>query len=454
MSEKHFNDTLSYCSPAHGGWGIIRPCALIPGSYLLFVCPAACFRHGSLGAIQHGFKNQISFLYIDKADIVNGYDQVILDGIEELLEKVRTEIRVLFVYVSCLDDFIGTDVEKVLSKAGEKHPDILFRAGHMNPIASSTKLPPLVTTLHAMTSVLPAWKDSEQDDGVSFFGNFVEIPAESDVVSVLEGSGHPVRQLITSSSFEAYLEMSRSRTTLLTKPASAYAVENLRKRTDITRFDMFVSYDTEIITEQYIKLGELLGEDLLSPALPWKTEAETAIAEALKAVKKQGAICAEKTEIKENAETAETAEIAEKAGNSGDAEEMLPVYISDSAVVFPFQLALALIRYGFNVRRVYAQQVAGPDKPYYVRLAAEHPEVEIIQSDHPLMHIRRTERENAISIGEEAAYLTQSLHMVNLSEDEGMLGFYGVKRLMNMISESVGETADIRKMIEEYGGIV
>lgn len=46
-----FEKTLHYTSPGHGGWGIIRVAALIPESYLLFICPSACFRHGALGAI-------------------------------------------------------------------------------------------------------------------------------------------------------------------------------------------------------------------------------------------------------------------------------------------------------------------------------------------------------------------------------------------------------------------
>ena len=115
-----FDGNLCYCSPAHGGWGIIRVAALIPESYLLFVCPAACFRHGALGAIQHGYKNRISYLYIDQEDIVEGYDSLIEDGIDELLQRTKEKIKLLFVYVSCLDDFIGTDLDAVLEKIGKK----------------------------------------------------------------------------------------------------------------------------------------------------------------------------------------------------------------------------------------------------------------------------------------------------------------------------------------------
>lgn len=108
-----FEKTLHYTSPGHGGWGIIRVAALIPESYLLFICPSACFRHGALGAIQHGYKNRISYLYITPADIVEGYDRIIEEGTAELLEGTKEKIKVLFLFVSCLDDFIGTDLDMV-----------------------------------------------------------------------------------------------------------------------------------------------------------------------------------------------------------------------------------------------------------------------------------------------------------------------------------------------------
>ena len=82
---KLFNSTVHYCSPAHGGWGVVRVAMLVPESYQLFVCPSACGRHGALGAIEHGNKERLSYLYIDEADIVSGsYEDLILEGVDAL----------------------------------------------------------------------------------------------------------------------------------------------------------------------------------------------------------------------------------------------------------------------------------------------------------------------------------------------------------------------------------
>ena len=103
-------ESLHYCSPAHGGWGPIRMTQLVPESQLLFCCPSACFRHGALGAFQHGYKNRMAYLYLTREDIIRGYDDILLEGAEEYLCRLEGRLKVLFLFVSCLDDFIGTDL--------------------------------------------------------------------------------------------------------------------------------------------------------------------------------------------------------------------------------------------------------------------------------------------------------------------------------------------------------
>lgn len=411
-----FDGNLCYCSPAHGGWGIIRVAALIPESYLLFVCPAACFRHGALGAIQHGYKNRISYLYINQEDIVEGYDKLIEEGIDELLERARVSIKLLFVYVSCLDDFIGTDLDAVLTKVGKKYPDIVFRPGHMNPIASSTKLPPAITTYDSMLKALPI--HDSLDDGITLYGNFVEIPKENELITVLNEYGMNVRQIATCHDFEEYKLLSKSKYGILMKPLAKMGLANLEKQTGASHVTMLANYDLAGIRGQYLELENMLGLSLVDKMDLYERKAKIAIEKAVNAVKD------------------------------------LPVYVSDSATVFPCQLAVTLIKYGFNVKRIYAQDLVTFDQEAISWLQENCPEVEIIQADHPRMNIRETNEAYALSIGEEAAYLSNSRFVADISADEGMFGFNGVELLMNSIAEAMKEKADIRKLIEEYGGIV
>ena len=411
-----FAPDLCYCNPAHGGWGIIRVAALIPGSYLLFVCPSACFRHGALGAIQHNYKNRISYLYIDQEDIVNGYDDLILEGTEELLSRTKEDIRVLFIYVSCLDDFIGTDLDKVAQILEQRHPDILFRGGHMNPIAASTKMPPAVTTFDAMLSLLPSTK--ELDTGITFWGNFVGIPEENELVRVLKDRGHAVRQISSCRNFEEYCEMSRSSLSVVFKPFAKYALTRLEKRTGAQHISMPINYDLDQIEEEYRLLSAALEDDLSESLLPEKEAAAGEIRQAREAV--------------------------------GDTE----VFVSESATVFPCNLACALLKYGFNVTRVYLSEVVGPDQVWAEKLQQDYPHVRIIQSDSPNVVQRCEEETPALAVGEEAAYLSCAAYVADISSDEGMFGYHGVRVLMDSMSKAMEEKADIRKLIEQYGGIV
>ena len=411
-----FEPNLCYCNPAHGGWGIIRVAALIPGSYLLFVCPSACFRHGALGAIQHHYKNRLSYIYIDQEDIVEGYDQLIMDGCEELLERTKENIKLLFIYVSCLDDFIGTDLDKVAATLEVRHPGILFRGGHMNPIASSTKMPPAVTTFDAMLSVLP--EHESLDNGVTIWGNFVGIPAECELIRILNRHGHTVRQISDCRDFDEYCEMSRSSLSLVFKPFANYALSRLEKRTHATHIAMPVSYDMDTIEEEYEDLEKALGESILRDLSEERVLTETAIEKAREAV--------------------------------GDME----VFVSDSATVFPCSMACALLKYGFHVTRVYLQEVVGPDQVYATKLQNEYPEVQLIQADHPDSVNRCEDDTEALAVGEEAAYLSHAVHVADVSSDEGMFGFHGIRILMDAMAEAVNVKADIRVLIEQYGGIV
>ena len=45
-------EQLRYICPGNGGWGMVRIAMMIPESYELFISPAACGRHGALGAVQ------------------------------------------------------------------------------------------------------------------------------------------------------------------------------------------------------------------------------------------------------------------------------------------------------------------------------------------------------------------------------------------------------------------
>ena len=132
----------------------------------------------------------------------------------------------------------------------------------------------------------------------------------------------------------------------------------------------------------------------------------------------------------------------------------IPISISDSAVLRPFSLAKALTGYGFHVKEIIAQDALPVDREAYEYICAHHPEIAIVQPRHHRSAVRHNEDTHMVCIGFEGAYLRQSDYVVDLSGDEGMFGYYGVRRLMEMLEKSTEQKADLKKMIEEYGAVV
>lgn len=414
-----FEKTLNYTSPGHGGWGVIRVAALVPESHLLFICPSACFRHGALGAIQHGYKDRTSYLYITPADVVSGYDHVILEGAEELLEGDDT-IKVLFLFVPCIDDFIGTDIDSLAKQIEEKHPGIIVRACHMNPIAQETKKPPLVTTLQSMLSTIQT-EAPASENAVNLLGSFAPIDPESELFSFFAAYGYQVRQFADYETHQNFCEMGQSKYNLITCPAGKFASTYMDKHFGTTSLTSMVSYDIDEVLDTYAEWQKVLDKETAASSF------------SLKKLEK------------------ETREVIARAREN---LKGIPVLVSDSAVVRPFSLGKALLEYGFHVTEIIAQDALEGDKDAYRYILEHYPEVVITQPRHHRSARRENSSGRAVAIGFEGAYLRQSDYVVDLSADEGMYGLQGIKRLMTMLENAVKEKADLRKMIEEYGAVV
>ena len=59
-----------------------------------------------------------------------------------------------------------------------------------------------------------------------------------------------------------------------------------------------------------------------------------------------------------------------------------------------------------------------------------------------------------IAIGYSAGYYSGAKHVVDLMIDEGMFGYGGLCRLMQMLRQAVESTSSVEAMIESYGLII
>lgn len=149
-------DNLCFCSAAFGSWGIVRLGSLVPECKMLFVCPYSCGRHNSIGAIKHGYKDRVSYLFIDEQDIALGtMDEDIPKTVKQLVECDNPP-KVMLIYFSCVLYMAGFDWNAAVEALNEEYPNIEFRACMMNPIAGDNSEPPVPAMIRTLCSL---WDD-------------------------------------------------------------------------------------------------------------------------------------------------------------------------------------------------------------------------------------------------------------------------------------------------------
>lgn len=414
-----FENTLHYSSPGHGDWGVVRIGMLAPESVQLFICPSACGRHGAIGAMKQGLKDRLFYLYVSQRDIIDGYDDLIPEAVEEVLEVLEPRPRVFFLFVSCLDDLIGTDHEALLSALGARHPEIAFRMCHMNPISLGSRTPPPVSIQNNLYSLLAP--SEKRDEGINAIGNLEPTAVTSELYHFLSAYGvSRLRHISQYETLNAYQEMAGSRANLVIGAPGRQAAGQMEERLGIPWIFMPVTYDMEEIEDNYRRLKAFLFPDR-EEACDWGPARERALQAIRRAVKKAG---------------------------------RFPIIIDASAASQPFGMAKALLTYGFSVVRVEAQDCMAFDKPHMEWLREHHPEVELHQPEHHRAVLFDRRMENSLAIGVEGAYLAGSRHVADLFNDSGMFGFDGVCRLMRLIEEAAEQETDLEQLINGYGLVV
>ncbi len=414
-----FEDTLHYSSPANGGRGIVRTGMLVPEAVELFVCPFACGRHGSIAAVKQGFKDRLFYLYLDQADIIEGYDDAIIPAVDDLIEVLPKRPKVILIFVSCLDDLIGTDHEALNTALSEKYPDIKFRSCHMNPISLGGKLPPPISIQNNMYSLLD--KQNELDMGVNTIGSLAAVSQESEIHEFLKALGYgELRHISLYDTFEGYQNMAKSQFNIVLAPAGRQAAAQMEKKHGKPFIFQPVTYRMEEIRQNYEGMAKWLSKEMSDDF---------------------------DIEIYEK----HTQEVIDRALA---AVGSMPIIVDASAVVRAFDMARALLEYGFNVIRVQTQDCIKIDKANMEWLINEHPEVEIMQSQHHKAVLQDKRVKDSIAIGVDGAYLAGSDYVVDMFADEGMYGYHGVVCVMNKLEHALDQKIDLRAMIHEYGLVV
>lgn len=388
---------------------------LVPESYQLFVSPAACGRHGALAARMEDRKSRVSYLFLSEEDIVSGgYEDSIIKSAEKLLAHLKRRgkmPKVLMIFVSCIDDLLGTDHDALIMQLAEEFPDVRFTFAHMNPTSTDTGVPPAVNIQNKDYALLDKREDC--DNGVNLIGNLAPLRENSELFNVLREMGaSTVRHISDYTTFSGYQEMAKSQLNLVTAPTGKYASTQMEKKLGIPFEMALTSFQIDCVKETYDNIA-----------------------------KRMGVTCPDFSAYEEKCKSI----MKETAHALGDME----IIIDGETITRPFDLAKTLLEAGMKVKCVYEQKVLPSDETNFNWVRENHPEVKVLQPQHPKTTVTQKFGVDCLSIGFSAAYISGARYVLDIAGQHGLYGFQGIIDLMGMIQEAAKKEVDLKELLKD-----
>lgn len=409
-----FSASLEYAAPARGTWNIVHVGMLVPEAHEIFVCPQGCLRGVVLTAAEMGASNRFSTITVRENNLNDGdMENLIIDGVADVLAKLPYSPRAVLVYTSCVHHFVGCDLPMVYRKLRENHPDVDFVDCYMTPIMRKSGLTPDQLMRRQLYSLL---KEREKDEkSINIIGNNFSLDKESEAVKLITDNGWKLREITECKTYDEYQEMASSSANITLIPSAIAAGNELEKRFGQKHLYLPLSYNYGEIIKGLNTLAEYMGVSL--PDYSEKiAQCDDALAKAKSVIK--------------------------------DA----PIAIDYTISSRPLSLARLLYEHGFNVERVYADAFTAEEKEDFLKLREICPNLKIYATVHMKMRcLPRVNEEKILAIGQKAAYFTGSDYFVNVVEGGGMYGFEGIIRMAELMSEAFLQPKDTRSLIQIKG---
>ncbi len=404
LSSKHliYNSpaALAFNSPGAQGFGVKRAGLSIPGSIMLLIGPGCCGRNTTILGEQGGYQDRFYFYILDETDIVTGrHLQKIPQAVAEIVESRREKPSVVMLCMTCVDALLGTDMERVSRKAASVC-GVSVVPCYMYALTREGRKPPMVDVRRALYSLLE--KQPRHRRTVNLLGFFSPLQDDCELYPILRQTGiKQIQELARCRNFEEYLAMSQANFNLVLHPESWLAAQDMEKRLGIPSITLTRLYQVSQIHRQYMALSRVLGAPIQDES--WLEQARQAV-EAVRA-RYSGTT------------------VAIGGMQNGNAYEM----------------ALALTRYGFTIKEIYAS--LSPDDFVYLRhLAQWSPETKVYSNLSPTMlYYEGASHPVDLTIGKDAAWYHETAAHVNWDDDIQPFGYAGVLSLLRHIGLALDE---------------
>lgn len=407
--------TLAFNSPGAEGFGVKRAGLAVPGSIMLIVAPGCCGRNTSMISSMKEYNNRFFYLCMDETDIVTGrHLKKILKAVASICESLEKKPSVVMICITCVDALLGTDMERVCRKAEEK-AGLPVRPCYMYALTREGRKPPMVHVRQSLYSLLePGHK---KGNVVNLLGYFSPLVDDCELYTLLQEAGvKTIHEISRCEDFEEYKKMSEANFNLVLHPEARFAAEDFHGRLKIPFIELRRLYQIDKIGSQYQAFGAALGIEF---------HAEEQKKQAQEAIESFRKVCPD------------------------------PVFaVGECANADPFELSLALVKYGFKVAEIYGT-ITGENFIYIRQLKKLSPQTKIFSNMEPTMlYYDPTESGVTLTIGKDACYYHPNTKGIHWNEERQPFGYAGVRRLFEALELAVTKQAEgnvLQKQVEVIG---
>lgn len=389
--------TLSYNSPGANGYGVKRAGLAIPESVMLLVSPGCCGRNSTILSRVSGYSERMFYLLMDETDLVTGrHLKMIPQAVREIIEVPEVRPKVVVICITCVDALLGTDLVRICKKA-EQETGVRVVPSYMYALMREGTKPPMTAIRQSVYSLLEA--RPKNPHAVNLLGQFAPYDDDCEIYPMFRKVGlTKIREIGRMKTLDEYMEMGEANFNLVLNPETRYAADDLMNRLGMPYIEMTRFYDSDRIAKQYALLGKALG--VTFDDTKWREEAE-----------------------------AELAAFRER-------HPELTFAIGQTLNANPFELAAALLKFGYGVERIFAN--ASPDDlPFITRIAKTSPKTRIYTSISPSMMLYKCEGHVDVTLGKDAAYYYPDAVNVPFFSDIQPFGYTGLMRLLREIRQAL-----------------
>lgn len=389
---------LAFNSPGAQGFGVKRAGLAIPGSVMLLVGPGCCGRNTTILSEMGGYSDRFFFYIMDETDIVTGrHLRNIPQAVEEIVASLPAAPSVVMICMTCADALLGTDMERVCRKA-EAKVGLPVVPCYMYALTREGRKPPMVDVRRAVYSLLK--KQKRQKRTVNLLGYFAPLQDDCELYDVLRQLGiTTINELSRCQTFAEYQGMAQANFNVILNPEARLAAQHMEKNLGIPSIELTRLYQVGQIHRQYQALGQVLQTTVDDSR--WYEAAKETVAYI-------------------------------KTQYSG-----MTVAIGEMQNGNAFEMALALTRYGFCVREIYAN-VTEADFVYLRHLQELSPDTRVYSNLSPsMLYYDGSEHPVDVTIGKDAAYYHDDSAHVFWDEEIQPFGYAGVQALLQKLDAAL-----------------